>query len=178
MVPITTPAPEKTQEFTRGLPQAQTSQETSFPWPQFPYSQKNMLTHWAPNRNLVKVHPDLQKQQVARTAICRECSEGTAFKRDTRPNHPSAQSVEDELPRGSVPRTCLATGCCSSRTQKTWHPQEQQKHLTLLEPHRQPVTCPSPKSLPRAKQTVHCTLTSPRSEEGQVAAPAHRGFWA
>lgn len=27
-------------------------------------------------------------------------------------------NVEDELPRGSVPRTGLATGCCSSRTQE------------------------------------------------------------
>lgn len=44
-------------------------------------------------------------------------------------------SVEDELPRGAVPRTGLATGCCFFRAQKTWHPQEQQKHLTLLELH-------------------------------------------
>lgn len=131
----------------------------------------------------MKGHPDLQKQQGARTAICRECSEGTAFTRDTWPNHPSAQSangicVADELPRGSVPRTSLATSCYFSRTQETWHPQEQQRHLTLPQPQRQPATCPSPKSLPRAKQTVQCTLTSPRSEQRQVAAPSRRGCWA
>lgn len=67
----------------------------------FPLASVSLLTEKTgshiglPTGNLVKVHPDLQKQQVARAAICRECSEGTAFKRDTRPNHPSAQSANE-----------------------------------------------------------------------------------
>lgn len=50
---------------------------------------------------------------------------------------PVPMSVEDELPGRAVPGTGPATGCSSSRAQKTWHPQEQRKHLTLLEHHQQ-----------------------------------------
>lgn len=35
---------------------------------------------------------------------------------------PVPMSVEDELPGRTVPGTSPATGCCSSRAQKTWHP--------------------------------------------------------
>lgn len=88
-------------------------------------------------------------------AICRECSEGAAFLRDTRPNHPSAQSangicVADELPRGSVPRMSLATSCYFSRKhrklgalRKSWNHSDSQP-LALPQSH-----CQEPSKLSR-----------------------------
>jgi hypothetical protein len=54
-------------------------------------------------------------------------------------------SVKDELPGGAAPSTLAQLlAAASPGAQEIWHPQEQQKHLTLLEQHqqRQPLAFP------------------------------------
>lgn len=83
---------------------------------------------------------------------------------------PVPMSVEDQLPGRAVPGTHPANGYCFSRAQETWHPQEQRKHLTLLERHQQSdvLSCGQELNKPLPPQCPH----QPQGQKRQTAAPA------